>query len=542
MKILIRAGIVLACATVASAQMPRLVAHRGASHKAPENTISAFKLAWEENADGVEGDFYLSSDGEVVCIHDKDLKRVGGRNGKVEELPWSELSQVDVGSWKSPDYKGEKIPRLADVLDVLPPGKLFYLEIKDGPEIVGPIAKILAGKKADPKQVIFIAFDPEVVRECRKQLPQFQAHWLSSLKGVDEEGKADAYLRELEGTGAQGFQFDFKAPVDGAWLKVLKGKGYPLTSWTVNDADAARRMIGLGVDFITTDRPGGLRAELNDPSKAWNVRDHIRREDFMIQSHRGAGELGPENSKEAFELAWSLGTIPEADLRTTTDGMIVAFHDKDFSRILPHETAETRKKGIEHFTWKEVSALDIGIWKGEEHKGQRVPNLEEMCNLLKADPRRKLYVDIKNVDLKQLAEQAAAAGVSKRLILASTKPEIIREWKSLAPDSSTLHWMGGDEAALAKRIAKLETENFKGVDQLQIHVRLKDGVTTPSGEFLKETGGKLRARGILFQTLPWEVRDPRVYHQLMDLGCASFATDFPDVVSKAVTDYYQLPR
>jgi len=542
MKPIITTGILIACTLFASAQSPRFIAHRGASHKAPENTISAFKLAWAENADGIEGDFYLSTDGEVVCFHDKDLKRVAGRDRKIEEMSWKELSTLDVGAWKSPEYKGEKMPRLADVLDVLKPGKLFYLEIKDGPEIVAPIGKILAAKKADPKQVIFIAFDPEVVRECRKQLPQFQAHWLSSLKGADDAGKADAYMKELESTGAQGFQFDWKAPVGAEWVKGLKAKNYTITSWTVNDADAARRMIAYGVDFITTDRPGGLREELKNPDKVWNVRDHVKREDFVIQSHRGAGELGPENSKEAFELAWSLGTIPEADIRTTTDGVIVAFHDKDFHRILPHESEEQRKKGIEHHTWAEVAALDIGVWKGEKFKGQRVPSFADIVSLLKEDPRRKIYVDIKNVDLKKLAAEADKAGVTKRLILASTKPEIIRGWKSVAPKSSTLHWMGGEEAKLAERLAKLETEHFKGIDQLQIHVRRKDGVLTPSEDFLKETGRKLRARGILFQTLPWEMKEAEVYHRLMDLGCASFATDYPDVVSKAVSDYYDAAR
>jgi len=327
--------------------------------------------------------------------------------------------------------------------------------------------------------------------------------------------------------------------VGAEWVKALKDKKYTITSWTVNDADAARRMIGYGVDFITTDRPGGLRAELQDPEKLWNVRDHIKREDFMIQSHRGAGELGPENSKGAFELAWSLGTIPEADIRTTKDGVIVAFHDRNFERILPHESGEVRKKGIEHLTWQEVSALDIGVWKGEKFKGQRVSSFADIVSQLKEDPQRKIYVDIKNVDLKQLADEADKAGVTNRLILASTKPDIIRGWKAVAPRSFTLHWMGGDEAELAVRLDKLEAEHFKGVDQLQIHVRRKGGVLTPSVDFLKETGRRLRARGILFQTLPWKMKDAETYHLLMDLGCASFATDFPDVVSKAVTDYYE---
>src|SRR5690606_17819252 len=105
-------------------------------------------------------------------------------------------------------------------------------------------------------------------------------------------------------------------------------------------------------------------------------------EDFIIQSHRGAGELAPENSKETFELAWSLGTIPEADLRTTKDGVIVAFHDNNFARILPNESAEMKKMAIQDLTWEQISQLDIGAWKGTEFQGQRVPKLAELFTLL----------------------------------------------------------------------------------------------------------------------------------------------------------------
>lgn len=275
-------------------------------------------------------------------------------------------------------------------------------------------------------------------------------------------------------------------------------------------------------------------------AKVWNVRDAIPLEDFAIQAHRGAGSLAPENSRESFELAWSLGTIPEADLRTTKDGVIVSFHDKDFQRILPHESEEMRKKGIEHFTWDELSKIDVGIWKGEEFKGQRIPSLSNIFEMLREDPKRKIYVDIKNVDLKQLADEAHKAKLANRMILASTKYELIREWKALAPDSFTLHWMGGSEKELAKRLSILRTVGFASVDQLQIHVHpAQDGKSfTPSPEFLQKTGATLRRHKVLFQTLPWESQDPEMFTQLLDLGVASFATDYPDITAKAVKSYY----
>src|SRR3954468_7135924 len=71
------------------------------------------------------------------------------------------------------------------------------------------------------------------------------------------------------------------------------------------------------------------QAQNGDAKSSWNVRDHIPLEKFIIQSHRGAGELAEENTLAAFELGWKLGTYPEADIRTTKDGVIVAFHDND---------------------------------------------------------------------------------------------------------------------------------------------------------------------------------------------------------------------
>ncbi|MEN6535595.1 MAG: glycerophosphodiester phosphodiesterase family protein [Bryobacteraceae bacterium] len=270
----------------------------------------------------------------------------------------------------------------------------------------------------------------------------------------------------------------------------------------------------------------------------WNLRDHIPLDQVIVQSHRGAGELMPENSLEAFELGWRVGTIPEADLRTTRDGIIVAFHDENFRHILPSASPEMQKRGIKDLDWAEVSALDIGAWKGTRFAGQRVASLSAVSEVLRKNPRRRLYIDIKNVDLEQLARESRAAGVAARLILASTDYTVIRTWKKLAPESSTIHWMGGPEEVLAQRIADLRKTNFADIDQLQIHVRESGGTMRPSAEFLLKTGAELRSYRILFQTLPFGSKDPALFRRLMDLGCASFATDYPDVMMNTIREYY----
>jgi glycerophosphoryl diester phosphodiesterase len=278
-------------------------------------------------------------------------------------------------------------------------------------------------------------------------------------------------------------------------------------------------------------------------SSKWTVRGHVAPADFVIQSHRGAGELAPENTLEAFELAWKLGTVPESDIRTTSDHVIVAFHDGNFRRVVKGANPELQKKGVADVTFAELSKLDVGSWKGDQFQGRRVSKMSEVFALMDGKPERRLYLDIKNVDLKQLATEVLEHHVGRQVILASTHHKIIREWKSLVPESQTLLWMGGTQVALEKRLKDLRAANFDGIAQLQIHVRLNTNNAavepfTLSRQFLQSVGAELRSRGILFQSLPWGVAEPKVYWQLLELGVASFATDHPKVTLKAVADFY----
>ena len=278
------------------------------------------------------------------------------------------------------------------------------------------------------------------------------------------------------------------------------------------------------------------------PERAWNVRDHIPLDEFVIQCHRGAGELEAENTVEAFELAWSIGTIPEADVRATSDGVIVAYHDSDFSRLVTGIDPSLRRKGVEDVTWATLRTFDVGSYRDGGSADRRVPQLSDVFRQMTGRPERRLYLDIKKVDLEELAKQIAAAEVESQVIFASTKYDLHRQWKKLVPQSGTLLWMGGTEAELAKRFVELRKTEFADITQLQIHVRpqaVEDGGGfLPSPQFLSKAGAELRTHGILFQTLPWGSTDRELYWQLLDLGVASFATDHPKVTLKAVEDYY----
>ncbi len=276
----------------------------------------------------------------------------------------------------------------------------------------------------------------------------------------------------------------------------------------------------------------------------WNVTAHVPLSQFKIQSHRGAGVLAPENTLDAFQLGWKMGTIPESDLRTTKDGVIVAFHDADFSRVVKNASEELKKKGVQDLTFAELSKLDVSRTGAHGYTEGHVSRITDVFALMKGHPERELYLDIKNVDFKQLAGEVKQFKVEKQVILASTKYEQIREWKKLVPESQTLHWMGGDEKKLKKRIEELRKTSFADITQLQIHTRTNQSADKAepfnlSRKFLIEAGKEVRSHGILYQTLPWDSADASVFSGLLDLGFESFSTDFPDAAQKAVKAYYE---
>ncbi len=250
-----------------AAQAQEIVAHRGASHDAPENTLAAFQLAWIQGADAIEGDFWLSKDNEIVCIHDEDLERTAGKKTLVARSTYGELKKLDVGSWKHPRFAGERMPTLSQVLNTVPAGKKIFIEVKCGPEIIPPLKKVLANTTLKNNQIVIISFDENVIAGCRKAFPLLKAHWLTSFKQNKVTRKwrpsLDTVMATLQRTRATGLDCKaepnvIKPPV----VKRLRDRGLEFHCWTINEVELARRFQRLGVDSITTDRPGWLREQL----------------------------------------------------------------------------------------------------------------------------------------------------------------------------------------------------------------------------------------------------------------------------------------
>lgn len=260
-------------ASLASAQ--NIVAHRGASYDAPENTVAAMELAFEQGADGVEADFYLTSDGHIVCNHDKDTERTAGVKHVIVETPLEVLRKLDVGAWKNEKYRGEMMPTFAEIAETIPDGKKFIIELKVGPEIVAPLKKELAKTDLEDEQILIICFNEKTVAECKKLLPDLKCHWLTGYKKDEKSGEFKPSLGEVvatlershaDGLGTQG---EMKH-VDAEFLEDLCEEGHcEFHVWTIDDPKVAKYYQKLKPWGITTNRPGFIREQLKlEPATA----------------------------------------------------------------------------------------------------------------------------------------------------------------------------------------------------------------------------------------------------------------------------------
>ncbi|TWT64768.1 glycerophosphodiester phosphodiesterase [Allorhodopirellula solitaria] len=256
-------------ATRSSAKQPLIVAHRGASHDAPENTLAAFNLAWKQNADVIEGDFYLTADDQIVCLHDKTTSRTAPNQPSYTpaDATLEQLRTLDVGAWKGAQFAGEKIPTLDEVLKTIPAGKKIFVEIKCGPEILPVLKEQLASSDLRPDQIVLICFNTEVVTQARKTMDQYQTNWLTSYRRDSKTQSltptTSTIVDTLRKTSASGLGTrDEMDAIDGEMVRAVHEMGCGIHAWTVDNPSVAKTLHQLGFDSITTNRPAEIRAAI----------------------------------------------------------------------------------------------------------------------------------------------------------------------------------------------------------------------------------------------------------------------------------------
>jgi glycerophosphoryl diester phosphodiesterase len=240
-----------------------IVGHRGASHDAPEDTVAAIKLAWEQKADVSEFDMWLTRDGKIVVLHDASTKRTAGVDRKVAEHTLAELRTLDVGRWKGPQFAGEKIPTLEEMLATVPPGKQVHAEIKCGPEIIPELDRVLKASGLKPEQTLITSFSADTLAAVKKARPDLPTSWIVRISKRNETAAdLDALVTKAKAIRASGLNLSVSDAIDAEFVGKMKAAGLRLDVWTVDDPAEARRLARIGVDGILTNRPGWLREQL----------------------------------------------------------------------------------------------------------------------------------------------------------------------------------------------------------------------------------------------------------------------------------------
>lgn len=255
--------------------LPEFIAHRGASWLAPENTLASIQLAWQLHADGVEVDIYRTKDGKLALFHDRTTLRTGGRDQAVIDQTLAELQELEVGSWKGEQWRGERVITLDEAISFIPKGKRMFIEVKTGTDSVEPMLEAFDRSGAFPHQLVVIAFEYEVAAKTKRLRPRTPVFWLSSFRQDEETGEWSPSIDELVeralDAGLDGLNLQFAGPATQASeIRKIREAGLGYYIWTVNDPAAAEQAIELGVDGITTDRPAWLRKQLLHRN-GWNV-------------------------------------------------------------------------------------------------------------------------------------------------------------------------------------------------------------------------------------------------------------------------------
>ena len=232
---------------------PIIFAHRGAKNYAPENTLSAFNLAIDMGADGIELDTQLTVDGHVVVYHDKVADRTTDGHGKIAELKLAQLKEFDAGSHFSEKFRGEKIPTLDETFETI--GKRAYINVElknfstPFDHLVEKVCDAVR-RHAMQKNVIFSSFLPWDLKKAAQVLPEVPRGLLTIKGRWGVWGRSFGF--SFGNYNALHPYFGDVTAQEVARVHKLKRK---INVWTVNEEADLRRMINWGVDGIITDNP-----------------------------------------------------------------------------------------------------------------------------------------------------------------------------------------------------------------------------------------------------------------------------------------------
>lgn len=244
-----------------------IIAHRGESFLAPENTLAAINLAWELGADAIEVDIRLSKDKQIVVFHDANTKRISGEYKKIKNTYLEKLKKLDVGKHKGEKYIGEKIPTLSEVLKTVPDGKRILIEIKSSSEIIPFLKKEIESSTLKAEQVEIISFNIKTLAEVRSHIPQLTIFWILALDYYWIQkmfhSSINRIIRKAKKYEIDGLDLWAGKRINNELVNKINMANLSIYTWTIDNPEEAQKLLNMGVNGITTNRAGWMKDQLS---------------------------------------------------------------------------------------------------------------------------------------------------------------------------------------------------------------------------------------------------------------------------------------
>lgn len=226
------------------------IGHRGSAGTHPENTIASFQRAVELGAGGIEFDVHRTGDGHLVVIHDPTLERTTSGRGLIRDLTLEQVQAADAGSWKAPEFAGQRVPTLGEVIRQTPAQLRLFIELKAGslhyPGIEQELLQVLKNERAQERSQVS-SFDHHALRRLHELDPGLELGMLFDDHPIDPVGMARAC-----GATALHPYWQWVSP---ELVRAARSAGLRVYVWTVNQPEAIGMMKALGVDGIMSDYP-----------------------------------------------------------------------------------------------------------------------------------------------------------------------------------------------------------------------------------------------------------------------------------------------
>ena len=364
----------------------QIVANHGLTSIAPQNTIPAIQAAIDVGIPWVKLDIRATKDGHLVAVNDVELQNAGASANKPGMLTFSEMENLDVGSWFSSRYRGTRIPELKDVL-ALCRNKVNI--IVDGS---GTDPEMLAHeiKAADMENQVMVTGEEAIIRTVH-EISLGHIATMAGFQTSTSTGSASPQVYTI---------MAYQGKIDGSVVSELHRQHLSVLAdlTGVDDTpDVWRQGIADGMDFILTDNAEGAMAVYQRSLVPSSVKN-------MVSAHRGANQFAPENTLAAYEQAIEMeADFIEIDVRQTKDDHLVILHDGSLDRTTAAQGS------VKEALFDSVRNLSAGAWFGSPYKNEKVPTLEEVCQLLSRlnahnTHKTNLYMDCKDPDVPMMVK------------------------------------------------------------------------------------------------------------------------------------------